>query len=83
MCICQNLLLLLPQIWDFNLGRLRGSGPLEVSEGANDAGFTIKSYEELSREVSLENTKGLGEIYGMNCSIAHDDIVAFKVSLFD
>lgn len=66
------------QIWDFNLGRLRGSGPLEVGEGANDAGFTIKSYEELSREVSLENTKGLGEIYGMNCSIAHEDIVAFK-----
>lgn len=66
------------------MGRLRGSGPLEVGEGATDAGFTLKSYGELIREASsLENTEGLGENYQMNSSKTYEDIVTFKVSLFD
>lgn len=74
MCIC------LSQIWDFNLGRLRGSGPLELGQEPDDAaGFTIKAYQDFSREVSVENTKGSGDFYSINCSMPHDDILSFKV----
>lgn len=66
------------QIWDFNLGCLRGSGPLELGDSANDAGFTMRSYSELLTEASLDDTKGIKEIYGMNSSIALENLVAFK-----
>ncbi|KAK1365603.1 zinc finger protein CONSTANS-LIKE 15-like [Heracleum sosnowskyi] len=66
------------QIWDFNLGCLRGSGPLELGEGANDAGFAMRSYSELLTEASLDDTKGIREIYGMNCYTALENLVAFK-----
>ncbi|KAL8121424.1 hypothetical protein AgCh_018232 [Apium graveolens] len=67
------------QIWDFNLGCLRGSGPLESAEGANDAGFTMRSYNELLTEASLDDTKGMRDIYGINCSTELENLVAFKV----
>ncbi|PSS12093.1 Zinc finger protein like [Actinidia chinensis var. chinensis] len=68
------------QIWDFHLGQLRAqeeSGPLEVGYGSSDAGFMIKSYSELLKEESLATTKGFGEIYGINCSMTHEDTSAF------
>ena len=71
------------QIWDFHLGQLRAqeeSGPLEVGYGSSDAGFMIKSYSELLKEESLATTKGFGEIYGINCSMTHEDTSAFMVS---
>ncbi|KAF3432334.1 hypothetical protein FNV43_RR27074 [Rhamnella rubrinervis] len=66
------------QIWDFNLGRLREheeSSPLEVSYGANDAGFVIKNFGELMRETSLTSSKILGDIYQINCAVEHDDML--------
>ncbi|XP_057495703.1 zinc finger protein CONSTANS-LIKE 15-like [Actinidia eriantha] len=68
------------KIWDFHLGKLRAheeSGSLEVGYGSSDAGFMIKSYSELLKEESLATTKGFGEIYGINCSMTHEDISAF------
>ncbi|XP_017219330.1 zinc finger protein CONSTANS-LIKE 15 isoform X1 [Daucus carota subsp. sativus] len=66
------------QIWDFNLGCLRGSGPLDLGEGANDAGFTVRSYSELLTEASLDDTKGIRELYGMNSSATLENLVTFK-----
>ncbi|CAL5338089.1 unnamed protein product [Camellia sinensis] len=68
------------QIWDFSLGRLRGhdeSSPLEMGYGTSDAGFMMKSYDELLKEASLASTKGFGEIYGANCSMTHEDLTVF------
>ncbi|KAL4638520.1 hypothetical protein ACB092_03G152500 [Castanea dentata] len=65
------------QIWDFNLGRLRGHeepGTLEVAYGGNDAGFMIKNFGELLKESSLPNAKILGDMYPMNCPVTHDDM---------
>lgn len=87
-CEVNNLLVLivtLPlQIWDFNLGRLRGteeSGQSEVVYAASDSGFMMKSYSELLKEASLATTKGCGDIFGVNPSMAHEDTVTFSVSL--
>lgn len=69
------------QIWDFNLGRLRGSeelGQLEVEYAANNSGFMIKSYSELLKEASLATTKGCGDIFGVNSSMAHEDTSTFN-----
>uniref|UniRef100_A0A5B7B7S3 Putative zinc finger protein CONSTANS-LIKE 14-like isoform X1 n=1 Tax=Davidia involucrata TaxID=16924 RepID=A0A5B7B7S3_DAVIN len=69
------------QIWDFSLGRLRGheeSDLLEVVYDGSDVGFMMKSYGELLKEASLATTTGLGEIYGMNCSITHEDVTVFN-----
>jgi len=78
---------LLPfQIWDFHLGQLRShdeSGQLEIEYGANDAGFVIKNFGEPMKETSLTNTKMLGNMYQMNCSIVHDDMASFNVSSID
>ena len=74
------------QIWDFNLGQLRShdeSGQLEIEYGAKNAGFAIKNFGELMKETSLTNTKMLGDMYQMNCSIAHDDVASFNVSSID
>ncbi|KAL7241324.1 hypothetical protein ACSBR2_006863 [Camellia fascicularis] len=68
------------QIWDFSLGRLRGhdeSSPLEMGYGTSDAGFMMKSYDELLKEASLASTKGFGEIYGANCCMTHEDLTVF------
>ncbi|KAK2993601.1 hypothetical protein RJ640_030908 [Escallonia rubra] len=76
-----NQLLSRTQIWDFNLGRLRGrddSSPFEVGYGATDVGFMMKSYGELLKEASMATTKGFGEIYRTNCPIVHEDIAAFN-----
>lgn len=72
------------QIWDFNLGRLRGneeSSQLEVAYGASDAVFMIKNFSELMKETPLTNTEMFGEMYQMNCPITHDDMASFNVSL--
>lgn len=86
-CAVNNLWVLivtLPlQIWDFNLGRLRGteeSGQLEVVYAASDSGFMTKSYSELLKEASLATTKGCGDIFGVNPSTAHEDTATFTVS---
>lgn len=71
------------QIWDFSLGRLRGhdeSSPLEMGYGTSDAGFMMKSYDELLKEASLASTKGFGEIYGANCSMTHEDLTVFHTN---
>lgn len=39
----------------------------------------IKNFGELVKETSLNNTKMLGDMFQMNCPIAHDDM-AFNVS---
>ncbi|KAK4780727.1 hypothetical protein SAY87_016833 [Trapa incisa] len=67
------------QIWDFNLGRMRGHEEpdvLEVGYEANNAGFSIKSYGDLIRESSFKPAKGLEEIYHFGSSIAHGDNMA-------
>ncbi|KAJ6934091.1 zinc finger proteinNSTANS-LIKE 15-like isoform X1 [Populus alba x Populus x berolinensis] len=72
------------QIWDFHLGQLRShdeSGQLEIEYGANDAGFVIKNFGEPMKETSLTNTKMLGNMYQMNCSIVHDDMAPFNNNL--
>lgn len=72
------------QIWDFNLGRLRGSeesGQLEVVYAANDSGIMKKSYSELLKEASLATTKGCGDIFGVNSSMAHEDTSTFNHNL--
>ncbi|XP_056168582.1 zinc finger protein CONSTANS-LIKE 14-like [Syzygium oleosum] len=69
------------QIWDFNLGRLRGHeepGPVEVEFGTNSEGFMIKSYDELMREVPLLTSKASDELYHMNCSLVHEDIASLN-----
>ena len=74
------------QIWDFHLGQLRShdeSGHLEIEYGANDAGFVIKNFGEPMKETSLTNTKMLGNMYQMNCSIVHDNMAPFNVSSID
>lgn len=68
------------QIWDFNLGTLRDpeeSGPIEVGFGGSDAGFMIKNYDEVIKEPSLTTMKVSGEMYRMNCSMAHEDLKSF------
>ncbi|KAF8018371.1 hypothetical protein BT93_H3302 [Corymbia citriodora subsp. variegata] len=70
------------QIWDFNLGRLRGHeepGPVEVEFSTNSEGFMIKSYDELMREVPLSTSKASDERYHTNCSLAHEDITSMNV----
>ena len=70
------------QIWDFNLGQLRGndeSNTLEVGYSANEVGFMMKSYSELLKEPSSATTRGL-ELSGLNCSIVNEDMAAFNVS---
>ncbi|KAL3511487.1 hypothetical protein ACH5RR_030888 [Cinchona calisaya] len=68
------------QIWDFNLGRLRGNdetNPLELDYSANDVGFMMKSYGELLKEASLATTRGL-ELSGLKCSIVNEDMTSLN-----
>ncbi|KAK6930761.1 CCT domain [Dillenia turbinata] len=69
------------QIWDFNLGWTRGheeSSPLEVGYGATSVEFMIKSYSELIKEEPFSTKNVLGDIYGMNNSMACEDIMSFN-----
>ncbi|GFP98160.1 zinc finger protein constans-like 14 [Phtheirospermum japonicum] len=62
------------QIWDFNLGQLRGHdepGSIDLECGGSDMVYTVKSYSELLKETSLEKR-------GANYSIAHEDIIPFN-----
>lgn len=68
------------QIWDFNLGRLRGneeSSQLEVAYGGGSEVFTIKNFGELMKET---NTDIFGDMYQMNIPVTHDDMTSFNVS---
>lgn len=70
------------QIWDFNLGQLRGheeSSPVELEFGGNDV-YTVKSYGELLKEASLTKRRGV-DVSGMNCCIANEDMIPFNVSI--
>ncbi|XP_042057295.1 zinc finger protein CONSTANS-LIKE 14-like [Salvia splendens] len=68
------------QIWDFNLGQLRGheeSSPVELEFGGNNM-YTMKSYGELLKESSLAKRRGV-DVSGVNCSIAQEDnIIPFN-----
>ena len=55
------------------------SSPLEVAYGANDEGFVIKNFGELMKGTSLTSSKILGDIYPINCTMEHDDML-FNVS---
>ncbi|XP_022956087.1 zinc finger protein CONSTANS-LIKE 15-like [Cucurbita moschata] len=69
------------QIWDFNLGRLRGhkdSSSFEDAYGTGNMGFTIKNFDEFFKETSPTSPKLLGETYQINCSSTHDDIPSFN-----
>lgn len=77
------MLHLLQQIWDFNLGQLRSreeSSPVELEFGGNDM-YTMKSYGELLKEASSAKRRGV-DVYGVNCSVAQEDIIPFYVSFF-
>ncbi|KAL5552534.1 hypothetical protein UlMin_039935 [Ulmus minor] len=66
------------QIWDFNLGKLRvqeESGSLDGAYGADETGFMMKNIDEFMKETTLTNSKMLGDIYNLNCPIAHDDMI--------
>lgn len=71
------------QIWDFNLGQLRGghdeSSPLEIDYGGNDQLYTVKSYEGLLKETSSAKRRAV-DLPGVNC-IGHEDIIPFNVSI--
>ncbi|KAK6922456.1 CCT domain [Dillenia turbinata] len=69
------------QIWDFNLGRTRGreeSSPPEVGYRANGAEFMIKTYTELIKEKPFSTKNVLGDMYEMNNSMAHQDVMSFN-----
>ncbi|KAG6429327.1 hypothetical protein SASPL_107376 [Salvia splendens] len=68
-----NMLHSLLQIWDFNLGQLRGreeSSPVELEFGRSDM-YTMKSYGELLKEASLAKRRVV-VVSGVNCSVAKD-----------
>ncbi|CAH9080289.1 unnamed protein product [Cuscuta europaea] len=68
-----------PQIWDFNLGQLREQeepSPAEAGYGANNMAYMMKSYSELLKEASLEDSKAL-ELSRLSFSATHDDITTF------
>ncbi|XP_057771240.1 zinc finger protein CONSTANS-LIKE 14-like [Salvia miltiorrhiza] len=67
------------QIWDFNLGQLRGheeSSPVELEFGGSDV-YTMKRYGELLKEASLAKRRGV-DVSGVNCSITQEDIIPFN-----
>ncbi|CAN4116200.1 unnamed protein product [Withania somnifera] len=68
------------QIWDFNLGQLRGhdqSSSLEADYSETDVAYMMKSYDEFIKGTSVVTSKGLG-LLGNNCSVAHDDMTSFS-----
>ncbi|KAK6241805.1 CCT domain - like 4 [Theobroma cacao] len=73
-----------PQIWDFNLGRLRGheecSQLEDVGYGGSDAGFMIKNFGELMKETSLSNAKMLGDMCHINYTPPQDDMASINNS---
>ncbi|XP_011086854.2 LOW QUALITY PROTEIN: zinc finger protein CONSTANS-LIKE 14 [Sesamum indicum] len=68
------------QIWDFNLGQLRGheeSSPLELEYDGSDMVYTVKNYGELLKEASGAKRIRV-DLSGANCSIAHEDMIPFS-----
>ncbi|KAK1282909.1 Zinc finger protein CONSTANS-LIKE 14 [Acorus calamus] len=53
------------QIWDFKLGRLRDCEETK-GYGVNDAGFAIKSYNELIKEACFVGAESLDVVYDVN-----------------
>lgn len=71
------------QIWDFHLGKSwdhNESLPLDVSYGRNDAGFVIKSYNDLMTENPFATTKVRGDMYDTNCTSLHGDVSSTNFS---
>ena len=57
------------------MGRLRVDEELEAAYGANEEGFMIKNFGELTKEASLTNAKILRDVYQFNCPVTHDDMI--------
>lgn len=53
---------------------------MELEYGGSDMVYTMKSYGELLKEASLAKRRGV-DLSGVNCSIAHEDIIPFNVSI--
>ncbi|XP_042429706.1 zinc finger protein CONSTANS-LIKE 9-like isoform X1 [Zingiber officinale] len=69
------------QIWDFNLGRSRDQkecSALEMAYGAHNAGFMIKSYDDLLKENSFTTKKMVDDIGDPSCPSSNDDILSFN-----
>ncbi|XP_075523941.1 zinc finger protein CONSTANS-LIKE 15-like isoform X2 [Primulina tabacum] len=69
------------QIWDFNLGQLRGhedqAKSLELEDGGSEMLYTVKSYGELLKGVLLAKKRGV-KLPGVDCLIAHEDMIPFN-----
>ncbi|ONK72069.1 uncharacterized protein A4U43_C04F15370 [Asparagus officinalis] len=69
-------------IWDFNLGKSRdhnASSQLEIGYGTNNAGFMIKSYNDLLKENPFETTNILEDMYDTNCPSSNDDVLSTNI----
>ncbi|XP_073048971.1 zinc finger protein CONSTANS-LIKE 14 [Primulina eburnea] len=68
------------QIWDFNLGQLRGhedqSNALELEAGGSEMLYTVKCYGELLKGAPKRGV----EQSGVDCLIAHDDMIPLSIS---
>ncbi|KAK4790474.1 hypothetical protein SAY86_017778 [Trapa natans] len=73
------------QIWDFDLGRMRGHQEPDVLEvvyrAKDDVGFTIKSHVDLVRETSFPSGKALEEIYQFTSFVRDDNMASFNNNL--
>ena len=70
------------QIWDFNLGRTRDhneSSQLEIGYGTNNAGFMIKSHNDLLKENAFSTTNILEDIYDIKCASANEDVLSTNI----
>ncbi|KAL2547241.1 Zinc finger protein CONSTANS-LIKE 14 [Forsythia ovata] len=67
------------QIWDFNLGQLRGheeSSALELEYDASGR-YTVQNYGKLLKDASLATGRGV-TLPGVNCPIAHENVIPFN-----
>ncbi|CAI9785044.1 unnamed protein product [Fraxinus pennsylvanica] len=67
------------QIWDFNLGQLRGqedSSALELDYGASDQ-YMVQNYGKLLKGASLATRRGVA-FPGVNFPIAHENAIPFN-----
>lgn len=73
------------QIWDFNMGRLASPEESDAVDsagyGTNNEGFMMKTFSEILSEASMPNKTGLGDMYGINYSTSHTDIVALNLNI--
>ncbi|KAK1259594.1 Zinc finger protein CONSTANS-LIKE 14 [Acorus gramineus] len=69
----------LSQIWDFKLGRLRDCEETK-GYGVNDAGFAIKSYNELIKEACFVGVESLDVVYDVNGPSVPEEVGSSDVS---